>query len=294
MSCDDTSGDDLDVCDGTDNDCDAASPDGSDDPLFGAVCDGTDTDLCTEGTFDCIGGVLSCDDTSGDDIDVCDGTDNDCDAASADGSEDPQFGVACDGSDSDLCREGTFDCTAGAMSCDDTSADDLDVCDGTDNDCDAASADGSEDPQLGAACDGDDSDLCTEGTFDSCTGGALSCSDATGDDLDICDGADNDCDATSTDGSEDLQLGVACDGDDSDLCTEGTVDCTAGALRCSDATGDTMETCDGADNDCDERIDEGNVCVNFVPTLSSEAIVALILLTLASGLLAIRRLQAQL
>jgi hypothetical protein len=135
---------------------------------------------------------MLCSNTSGDDLDVCDGADNDCDPASADGSEDPLVGAACDGADSDLCEEGTNTCTGGSLVCSDNTSDDLDVCDGADNDCDPASADGDEDSQVGPPCDGSDSDLCEEGTY-SCSGGSLVCSDATSDDLDVCDGADNDC-----------------------------------------------------------------------------------------------------
>jgi hypothetical protein len=133
------------------------------------------------------------------------------------------------------------------------------VCDGADNDCDPASADGSEDPSNGAACDGVDSDLCLEGTY-SCEAGSLTCSDVTGSTLDVCDGADNDCDPASADGSEDPSNGAACDGADSDLCLEGTYSCEAGSLTCSDTTGDLIEVCDGADNDCDLLIDEDWSC----------------------------------
>src|SRR5262245_37533729 len=36
-------------CDGIDNDCDPATPDGEDDPQLGAPCDGPDGDFCLEG-----------------------------------------------------------------------------------------------------------------------------------------------------------------------------------------------------------------------------------------------------
>ena len=43
------------------------------------MCDGADTDLCAEGNWECTGGTMVCNDTSGDTIEICDGTDNDCD-----------------------------------------------------------------------------------------------------------------------------------------------------------------------------------------------------------------------
>jgi hypothetical protein len=76
----------------------------------------------------------------------------------------------------------------------------------------------------------------------------------------VCDGADNDCDPASADGSEDPSNGAACDGVDSDLCLEGTYSCEAGSLTCSDVTGSTLDVCDGADNDCDLLIDEDWSC----------------------------------
>jgi len=75
----------------------------------------------------------------------------------------------------------------------------------------------------------------------------------------ICDGADNDCNPVTEDGADDPQLGAACDGPDSDLCLEGVLSCGGGSLVCDDATGTTVETCDGSgqDEDCDGQVDEG-------------------------------------
>ena len=67
---------------------------------------------------------------------ICDGFDNDCSPASEDGSGEPDFNDPCDGDDSDQCIEGNRVCTAGVMECDDMSSDDVEVCDGVDNDCD--------------------------------------------------------------------------------------------------------------------------------------------------------------
>jgi hypothetical protein len=88
---------------------------------------------------------------------------------------------------------------------------------------------------------------------------------------------DDDCDVASADGSEDPLNGAACDGDDEDLCLEGTNSCTGGILVCSGETGSTVEVCDGLDNDCDEAIDEGfdqdldlvADCFDNCPTISN-------------------------
>jgi hypothetical protein len=257
--CSDTSGDTLDVCNDLDDDCDPASADGSEDPAIGVPCDGPDSDLCMEGVTVCAGGAIACSDVTVGTLDVCNDLDDDCDAASSDGSEDDAVGVACDGSDSDLCMEGVTSCVGGAIVCSDTTGDALDLCNGLDDDCDPASSDGSEDPALGVPCDGADSDLCAEGVT-VCAGDAIACSDTTGDALDLCNGLDDDCDPASADGSEDPALGVACDGADSDLCAEGVTVCAGDAIACSDTTGDTLDLCNGLDDDCDGSVDEGSLC----------------------------------
>jgi len=254
--CSDTSGDNLDLCGGGDEDCNAATADGSGETWLGSSCDGSDTDLCQEGTYSCTGGTQVCSDTSGDNLDLCGGGDEDCNAATADGSDETWFGDVCDGPDSDLCAEGSLTCSGGAQACSDTSGDNNEICDGNDNDCNPATADGSGETWLGDACDGSDSDLCMEGTY-SCAGGAQACSDISGDNSEVCDGNDNDCNPATADGSGETWFGDVCDGPDSDLCKEGSFACSGGGPACSDTSGDTSEICDGLDNDCNGQIDNG-------------------------------------
>jgi hypothetical protein len=210
----------------------------------------------------CSGTTLVCSDATGSTLDVCGGGDQDCDPASADGSEQAGYGAACDGAgDSDLCAEGAMTiCSGTNLVCDDVTSSTLDVCGGGDQDCDPASVDGSEQAGYGTACDGGDSDLCNEGGLTVCSGTTLTCSDFTASTTDLCGNGDEDCDGASADGSEHPGFGAACDGGgDSDACIEGNNVCSGTSLVCNDATGSTVEQCNGdaVDEDCDGTVDDG-------------------------------------
>jgi hypothetical protein len=70
----------------------------------------------------------------------------------------------------------------------------------------------------------------------------------------FCDGVDNDCDGVTDESFP--QNGTTCDGPDSDLCFEGTLSCVSGSPVCSDNTSDTVELCNGVDDNCDGMTDE--------------------------------------
>jgi len=70
----------------------------------------------------------------------------------------------------------------------------------------------------------------------------------------ICNGVDDDCDGKIDEG---FDLGVACDGTDADACAEGVTVCDAmGGVTCNDASGDSVEKCNGLDDDCQNGIDD--------------------------------------
>jgi hypothetical protein len=243
------------TCNGLDDDCNDTIDDGFG---VGDACDSGDADQCLDDAVACTaaGDAGECVDAGDALVELCNGADDDCDPTTADGSADAMIGTSCDGTDGDLCVEGTQSCTGGSLVCSDATGTTVDLCNSADDDCDPASADGAEDPLVGPGCDGTDGDLCNEGTKQ-CTAGSVTCSDVSSTTIDLCNGADDDCDPSSADGGEDPTIGGACDGGDGDLCVEGTRTCSGGAPACSDATGTTFDTCNGADDDCDAASADG-------------------------------------
>lgn len=206
---------------------------------------------------------------------LCNGLDDDCD-----GTIDEDFalelGNACDGADDGTCEDGVRVCSSDGLStvCDDDGRTDRELCNGTDDDCDGTI---DEDfPALGTACDGADTDLCSDGmTACAPDGRGTVCEDA-GDALELCNGLDDDCDPATEDGRDEPALGAPCDGGDGDRCAEGSTICSGAQLVCNDATGAVPDACNMADDDCDGQIDEdtdttsdrlhcgycGNTCTN--------------------------------
>ena len=273
----------VESCNGIDDDCDGAVDEGVVGTWFqdadfdgfgtpfvsqasctrppGYVADGTD---CDDGRSDVHPGAAE----------LCDGVDDDCSGATADGSGEAWFGAACDGPDADRCAEGTFRCTGGVQSCSDATFDDVESCNGLDDDCDGAVDEGVG-PTWFRDQDGDGFGAAAVST-QACAQPPGHVADATDCDdaraavhpgaLELCDGLDTDCAPATADGAGEAWFGAACDGADADLCPEGTYACVGGAQTCSDVTGATGETCNGADDDCDGQIDEGangcgGVCV---------------------------------
>ncbi|OGL92814.1 hypothetical protein A3H12_02850 [Candidatus Uhrbacteria bacterium RIFCSPLOWO2_12_FULL_47_9] len=161
-------------------------------------------------------------------------------------------GTICEASGHVPCYDGSCACSATAKK----SLKQTEVCDGKDNDCDGATDNGFN---ISDKCDGADSDMCLEGTF-TCSTDMLSktCSNEPSvDDVELCDDLDNDCDK-STD--EDFpNKGKACDGSDADSCTNGSFVCTADkkGLECDEVGKNVVEICNGKDDTCDGKIDEG-------------------------------------
>ncbi len=158
-----------------------------------------------------------------------------------------------------LCRDGTMVCEGGVefgqwSACDGEVLEATEVCDaaGLDEDCDGAPNDGCEcvEGDADVPC-GIETGACVTG-IQRCIGGIRSaCEDAVGPEVETCNGIDDDCN-----GEIDDAITRAC-GMDEGVCRSGLERCVDGDWQLCDSVEPSVEACDGLDNDCDTRIDEG-------------------------------------
>ncbi|MBL8602325.1 MAG: exo-alpha-sialidase [Myxococcales bacterium] len=276
------------VCDGRDNDCDGTVDNGinrmtdaNNCGACGRVCEYANAAAscaagqCAIGT--CRAGFVdlnrdasdgcewACGNTAGvRGPEVCDGRDNDCNGAIDDNVT--GAGQPC-GMNRGICRQGTNVCERGTLRCLGAVGAQTELCNGLDDDCDGTvdnAPSGGTLPGTGpsATC-GNNVGACTFGAF-ACVAGRIQCAGGVQPGGESCNGVDDNCD-----GRVDENVAVPSNFRCNRRAGETVGVCATARPICNGTRGfgctypstfrdlDDEALCDGLDNNCDGRIDEG-------------------------------------
>jgi hypothetical protein len=186
----------------------------------------------------------------GEQVEVCDGVDNDCDGVADEGVAGTNEPCSIPGKVGP-CGQGITLCDAeGKLTCTPLAQASPEVCDGVDNNCDGFVDNNPTDVDL--PCPTGLPGVCSAGQT-SCLQGKLQCSQLLLATPETCDGVDNDCDGQVDEGIADLTCGLG-------ECANQVTACVDGKPQTCTPKPFSQEVCDGKDNDCDGQTDEDNVC----------------------------------
>jgi len=229
------------VCNGVDDNCD-----GTADESYVPTSTSCGVGECfASGATVCVGGIVTDDCTPGTpSVEICDGLDNNCNAAADDG-----IANIYSGTDVGTCQQGIQSCIGGVFTFIQTEiVPSVEVCNNLDDDCDGVVDDEfTPTPTVCGvgACAASGTTACVEGVItDTCVAGAPG--------AEICNNVDDDCNSLIDDGVEDITTGT-----NVGTCQQGIQSCIGGVFtETQTEIVPSQELEDGLDNDCDTEIDE--------------------------------------
>ena len=241
-------------CNNKDDDCDGQTDEDLKRPCYGGKADTKGKGICKQGEQTCTAGNWgACIGQQLPEQEKCDGLDNDCNGSVDEA--DPILDRGCTSQGLGYCKPGLWKCTNKKMACTIVRVPQTETCNGKDDDCN-----GSVDESLKRSCYSgtagtsgkgickNGSEMCTNGTWGVCTGEVTP-------QQETCNGKDDDCDG-SIDESDPI-VNRSCTSLGIGYCKPGLWKCTNAKLSCEIVRTPQPESCDGVDNDCDGRLDEG-------------------------------------